>query len=1164
MRSVLRPIARAAFGGVLLVAIAASVPARAAGPTDHVRIEPRQSIDGEPAASNDIAFANSFLVHLEGPSLAQLLRQFAPAQGARTAPSAVGVDTVAMLHHGILARQATLAGAIEATGATIVGQLQTTMNAIHVHASADQLDAIRVLPGVAKLTRAPVHTIDMDDSRPFLGIDRVNEELGFDGEGVNIAIIDTGTDYTHASFGGSGNVEEYTGNDPLFIEDGTFPTAKVVGGWDFVGENYTGLCAAGSPPECTEIPEPDEDPMPSHPHGTHVAGISAGMDTARVPPGVAPAAGVVALKVFSNGSTDVTSEAIEWAVNHNLYIDDPESELVPGARPEGKIDIINMSLGSSWGGGIPEYDAVTAAALDAGITVVASAGNSGATPWVVGSPSAAEMILSVANTFASGEYLNAMRADWLEAGEPKGLRADYTTDSGWLPSLDVTGPITATSAWYGFACNDEDGNPTPPSQDVTEKIALIERGNCPFVEKVNNAELKGAIAVVVFTNDTPKVLMGGDCEACPGIPAVQIDRPYGIQIRDLLLGGTDVTITLSTDERIEFPWLTDVIADSSSRGPSRAQASIKPQISAPGSNILAASMGTGTGGVRFTGTSMSGPLVAGIAALIRHRSNAQDLELSADDVAAMVMNYATPVITRGRNDTGPRVGVTRQGAGRAQAYASAVGTTLLRSDSGIAELSFGMFHVLDEDASDERSFVVRNLGDAEKTYAIDWSLAFPEEDADQGIDIALSPADTITVAANSFEQIDVAVSIDYEALREWNLYSNAALANEATFQNFEVDGYIRLTEVDGEGTPVEGGDAVGLPFHAVARNHACVVTDHDEPFDLSEEDATVDVKWENECSEAGVVRTYLALAEDAAESITNEDMPAKLDARVVGVKYGTVDGAQGPADLVVFAVSTAAMRRLPVDADIFIYTDADGDGEPEQIHFPAGVAGGRWVTVSAAPLMEDDAWTWEPDTNQMAWRQSYLMVWDIDENTSALAIPLPFIMPEGVSFEDGDVSFNYGIAVRDGAGDYPETDAYDGEDLVPSGLHDGKWLTFDQAVLDCAAASGPDSEDLLDINTGIGVPANDDYTGTFELACAIDSPNAPIGILSQHIYNMQDERGWQLLDGQFGARQKTNIYLPWAVSAHDMNPATPTSEEPTPGDPTAIIEPTQTPEPPGR
>lgn len=1164
MRSVLRRSAGAAAGIALLVACAASLPARAASPTDPVLLEPAIAEDGTPAAGPDIAFGRSVMVHLEGPSLAEVLRQAMPEGRAGAAPTVLGTDAVAMLHRGIIARQAPVAAAIEATGAAIVGRLQTTMNAIHVHASPEQQTAILRMPGVRGLTRAPIHTLDMDDSRPFLGIDRVNEELGFDGEGVTIAVIDTGIDYTHASFGGSGNVEEFNGNDPLFIEDGTFPTAKVVGGWDFVGEMYDAGCLPNNP-ECTDIPEPDEDQIPSHPHGTHVAGISAGIETDDVPAGAAPAATVVGLKVFSNGSTDVTTEAIEWVVNHNLYLDDPESELVPGTRPEGKIHVINMSLGASWGGGIPEYDAVTAAALDQGVTVVASAGNSGATPWIVGSPSASEMILSVANTFASGEYLNAMRADWEEAGEAKTLRADFATDDGWLPSLDDTGPISALSAWYGAACLDpETGAPVPPIQDVTEKIALVERGGCTFVEKITNAEAAGAIAVVVFTNENPKGGMGGDCEACPQIPAVIIDRAPGLQIRDLLVGGTDVTITLSNEERIEFPWLTDVVADSSSRGPSRAIAGIKPQIAAPGSNILAASMGTGSKGVRFSGTSMSGPLVAGITALLHERNASEGLELSADDIAALAMNYATPVITRGRNDTGPRVGVNRQGAGRVQAYASAVGDTLVRSDSGLAELSFGMFHLLDEDTEAERSFVVRNLGEADKTYAIDWSLAFPDEDADQGIDLALTPSDTLTVEAGSFEQVDALLSVAYDDLREWNLYSNAALADEAVFQNFEVDGYIRLTEVDGAGAPVEGGDVVGLPFHAVARNHACTVSDHDEPFELPTTDDSVEVTWENECSEAGLLRHYAALADDAAESVANEDMPAKLDARVVGIKHGTIQGQTGPVDLVVFAVSTEAMRRLPADADILIYTDADQDGEPEKIHFPAGAAGGRWVTVTAPPYVEDDEWTWEPNPDANSWVSSYLMVWDIDESVSALAVPLTSIA-EGAAFANGGVTFDFGIAVRDGAGDFPETNAYDGEDLVPSDLHDGEWLTFDQDALDCVSATGPDGVDLLDINTVANVATNTSLTGTIGLACEIASDHAPIGILAQHIYNMQDERGWQLLSGVFGERPAEAVYLPWAVSNHDMNPM-PTQDpnQPTPEEPTAIIEPTATSVPPGR
>ncbi len=160
---------------------------------------------------------------------------------------------------------------------------------------------------------------------------RACERAGWHGC-IKVAVLDSGIDYLHAALGGSGNPADFAANNPDIIEPGTFPTAKVVGGYDFVGSNWTG--AAGSPPEA-----PDPDPLDAGPgrgHGTHVAHIIAGKG------GVAPGASLYAVKVCSSVSTSCSGIALIQGMDFAL---DPNGD----GDTSDAVDIINMSLGLDYG-----------------------------------------------------------------------------------------------------------------------------------------------------------------------------------------------------------------------------------------------------------------------------------------------------------------------------------------------------------------------------------------------------------------------------------------------------------------------------------------------------------------------------------------------------------------------------------------------------------------------------------------------------------------------------------------------------------------------------------------------------------------------------------------------------------------------------------------------
>jgi subtilisin family serine protease len=292
--------------------------------------------------------------------------------------------------------------------AQVIYRVQRVMNGVAIYAPADQIEAIRSLPGVRAIyplipkepTNARTDNL-LNAPAIWEGIERA----GLTGEGVTIAVIDTGIDYLHTMFGGP--VKGYLENDPNVLGDAAnFPGLKIIGGYDFAGDSYD---ASPTSISYQPVPEPDPDPMDCYGfgHGTHVAGTAAGygvrlngstypgpydstiaLSTLRIGPGLAPAAQLYALKVFGcTGSSNVVDAAIEWAVDPNQDGDFSDH-----------VDVINLSLGSSYGGDI---DATTIAAENAaqlGILVVASAGNTGDVHYAVGSPGMASGAMAVAAT----------------------------------------------------------------------------------------------------------------------------------------------------------------------------------------------------------------------------------------------------------------------------------------------------------------------------------------------------------------------------------------------------------------------------------------------------------------------------------------------------------------------------------------------------------------------------------------------------------------------------------------------------------------------------------------------------------------------------------------------------------------------------------------------
>ena len=512
------------------------------------------------------------------------------------------------------------------------GTSQILLNAIFVRATRETAAQLLAIPGVVHVVPLPRFKRDLNVALGLENVSAAWNAVGGPtnaGAGIKIGIVDTGIDQNHPGF-----------HDPTLTPPAGFPVGdpNYTNGKVIVARSYVTL---DSDTDAQYSTPDDYSPRDHIGHGTAIAMIAAGVQNTgpqATIQGVAPKAFLGNYKVF--GSPGVNDYALFAAIDAAL-----EDALTDG------MDIVTLSLGE---GNMPDWgpldvdptcsaSGTTPAACDpvaqmvtnaagAGMVVVTAAGNDGelgALPHTlssVHSPGTTPAAITVgASVNGHVLYQSVTVAPNPLTPLLMSVQALYS-DGPQLalpprPLVDV-----ATLQNDGLACS------ALPAGSLTGDIALIQRGTCPFSDKIVNAQNAGALGVILYMQGGADAIFSPTGTGDTGIPAVMIAYSDGVNLKNFADSNAGATAALSP----AFTPVTNApnsIWPYSSRGPSIGTFTespyqtfaIKPELVAVGAGIYTATQSYDPGGDTYnatgyagvSGTSYAVPMVAGAVAMVK-------------------------------------------------------------------------------------------------------------------------------------------------------------------------------------------------------------------------------------------------------------------------------------------------------------------------------------------------------------------------------------------------------------------------------------------------------------------------------------------------------------------------------------------------------------------
>lgn len=439
------------------------------------------------------------------------------------------------------------------------------------------------------------------NSVPLKNIDKLHGE-GIKGKNIKIGILDTGIDYNH-------------------------PAIKNAykGGYDFIDNDNDPMETTYKQWKNSKAPEYDEKGENTYytTHGTHVAGIIAGQalkgnDGLGVL-GVAPEAEIYAYRVlgpYGIGTMESIISGVEKAV-------------------EDGMDILNLSLGIDVND--PLYPASIAInnAMNLGVMVVSASGNNGSEPYTISTPGTASLGITV------GASNNNMIIPTIK-GTSNSLDESYTLRlllKDKMQSLQPYSNRNLKVVYCGYGMKEDFKD-----KRLNDSIALVSRGKNTLIEKGKNAKEKGALFTIVINDNEEEgyiPMYFGEHKDYPTMFTLPFKEGQAIlpAIKE-----KEIQFKVNSFSKLEIT--KGILLDFSSRGPVNETYIIKPEIVAPGANILSCVPGyfKGEEGIgnydkayeRQSGTSMATAYVTGVAALILEKNK----NYSPSDIKSALMNTA--------------------------------------------------------------------------------------------------------------------------------------------------------------------------------------------------------------------------------------------------------------------------------------------------------------------------------------------------------------------------------------------------------------------------------------------------------------------------------------------------------------------------------------------